>query len=82
MLDERPYKRHCIYNSTTGTRKTCMQRAVLANERSNETRFTVQVLFMTRLGLGSSDYTVKGLFAPVTHPFFALSHSKPLYKPR
>jgi len=48
----------------------------------NETRFTSLVFFMTQLGLGSSDYTVKGLFAPVIHPFFALSHSKPSYKPR
>ncbi len=82
MLDEWLYKRHCICNSTTGTRKTHMQRAVLAKKRSNETRFAVLILFMTQLGQGPSDYTVKGLFAPVTHSFFALSHSKPLYKPR
>jgi hypothetical protein len=62
-----------------GSAKRICERAVLAKGRLNETCFTVLILFMTQLGLGS---TVKGSFASVTHSFFALSHSKPSYKPR
>jgi hypothetical protein len=53
-----------------------------AKERLNETRYAVPVLLMTQLGEGSSDYTLKGSFASVTHSFFALSHPRPLYNAR
>jgi hypothetical protein len=66
----------------SGSARRICERAVLDKERLNETRFTFLVLFMTQLGLGSSDYTLKGSFASVTHSFFALSHPKPSYKPR
>ncbi len=55
-----------------GSARRICERAVLAKGRLDETRFTVLILFMTQLGLGSSDYTVKGSFASVTHSFFRL----------